>query len=160
MDKKELEDNLRKLIDDAKKKWGLAVEKKIKQTILDQHLLNTGDLLQSVESKLEGEDIQFDVAPYAKYQDEGTGTFGPSKTAIPKEKAKGMAHYLKDWAVSKGLNEYAVAYSIIKRGGLRPRPFYKSVIEAMVPELETFLNEAYKSGLDKIVEEANKEARE
>jgi hypothetical protein len=58
-----------------------------------------------------------------------------------------MGGALFAWANSKGLNAWAVAHSI-QRKGLRPRRFFTYVIEQRLDELGPMLEEAYKNYLN------------
>lgn len=59
------------------------------------------------------------------------------------EKIRAMGGALKEWADSKGLNPWAVAWSM-QRKGLKPRRFFNSVIELRVNEvLPGLLEKAY-----------------
>jgi hypothetical protein len=55
---------------------------------------------------------------------------------------KGMGFALTKWADSKGLNPYAVAWTL-QRDGLKPRRFFKSVIESRADDLATAIGTAY-----------------
>ena len=72
--------------------------------------------------------VEIDTTEYYKYMDGGTGIFGRFKTRIPDESINGMAYYIKDWAERKGLNPYAVATTIVRRGGLKPREITKAFV--------------------------------
>lgn len=74
--------------------------------------------------------VEIDTTEYYKYMDGGTGIFGRFKTRIPDESINGMAYYLRDWAERKGLNPYAVATSIVQRGGLKPREITKEFVNS------------------------------
>lgn len=57
---------------------------------------------------------------------------------------------LKAWAAKKGLNPYAVAKSIAKRGHLIANPFFKRAVS----EQQANINIEFKKALDSIVAEA------
>ena len=130
----EITDILRKVKD----KWGRETVKAIVNEIDKWPILFKGTLRRSIsyeqKTGIDG-DIDFNMADYGKYVDMGTGIFGPNKTPIPRESIPGIAFYLKTWASAKGLNPWAVATSIVKRGGIKPRPFFNNVIETRINSL-------------------------
>jgi len=149
--------DLKLILQEAWNKWGFetveAIKKKIKETqpyppIYSSTMLNS---VTSTPDQLEN--IKFSIVDYAQYIDEGTGTFGPRKAAIPKEKIPGMAYYLTPWSTSKGLNPWAVATSIVNKGGLQPRRFYKSVIESRINDgsFGVLYNAAVKAYMDDMI---------
>lgn len=152
----ELTDILRKVKD----KWGEDTVKAI-ITKLDSYPVRwKGTLRRSVsysqDTGVDG-DIDFNMADYGQFIDEGTGLFGPKKIAIPKTKIPGIAFYLKPWAQSKGLNPWAVATNIVKRGGVKPRPFFNNVIEARIESLGEGITEAMNQYLEDQINNLNKE---
>src|SRR5574343_585035 len=159
MDRKELEDNLKKLIFDARIKWGDNVVAAIRKRIKEQLIEDTGVLERSIMREVTEDDVEFFMADYGKFVDEGIGSLGVNRNVLKPDYYKGAAFYLKDWSLKRGMNPYAVARSIQNRGGIAPKPFFKSTIEIMIPELAPLLDEAYKLGIDKIIEEANKDAQ-
>jgi len=159
MDREELEDNLRKLIFDARVKWGDNVVAAIRKRIQEQSIEDTGVLERSIMREVTEDDVEFFMADYGKFVDEGIGSLGVNRNALRPGFYKNAGGFLKDWAEKRGLNPFAVGRKIEERGGIRPRPFFKSTIEIMVPELAPLLDEAYKLGIDKIIEDANKDAQ-
>lgn len=115
-----------KAIDSYPIRWRNTLKNSIKYTLPDK-----ADELPTIS-----------MADYGKFVDEGTGIFGPRKTRIPKTSIKGIAFYIKPWADSKGLNNWAVATNIVKRGGIKPRPFFTTVIEARLPRWGELATEA------------------
>lgn len=57
---------------------------------------------------------------------------------------------LKLWAAKKGLNPWAVAKSIAKRGHLIANPFFKNAVESQASNI----NKEFSAALDGIVKEA------
>ena len=47
----------------------------------------------------------------------------------------GLAYHLKDWADARGLNNWAVAWTMQNEKGLKPRLFFNSTIERLYPKL-------------------------
>lgn len=137
--------NILRLIKD---RWGRETVEAIVRKIDEYPIQYKGTLRRSIsysqDDNIDGE-IQFNMADYGKFIDEGIGTFGPRNQAIPKTSIPGIAFYLKPWADSKGLNAWAVATNIVKRGGIKPRPFFNSVIEERIEllgnDITTALNE-------------------
>jgi hypothetical protein len=152
----ELNDILRKVKD----KWGRETVQAIVREIDKYPIQYKGTLRRSIsyEQKpgVDG-DIDFNMADYGQYVDEGTGVFGPKKTAIPKTSIPGIAFYLKNWAQAKGLNPWAVATNIVKRGGIKPRPFFNTVIERRIEILGNDITTAYEDYLNEQINNINKE---
>jgi hypothetical protein len=140
----------------VKDKWGLETVKAILNEIDKYPILWKGTLRRSISYEqdlgLDG-DISFNMADYGRFVDEGIGIFGPQQTKIPKQKLGALAFHLKEWSDSKSLNNWAVAQNIIKRGGIKPRPFFKSVIESRVPNLSEEIQKAYTDYLTNITEQ-------
>lgn len=95
-----------------------------------------GNLQRSIKAKYGNNVVEFIMSDYGQYLDKGTGRFGIKGTPIPKKSIPGIAFHIKEWAKSKGLNEWAVATNIQKRGGLQPRRFFDKTIEDEIGKLE------------------------
>lgn len=142
----------------AKDKWGYETVQAIKNKLATSGygggpLQYNGTLINSIKYTPSGQldgDNPFSMVGYGRYLDEGTGPQGPQARQIPEEKVPGIAYYLKDWANSKSLNPWAVAWSIQKRG-LKPRKFFGTVIEARLDDLKIAFDDAYKSYLDDLI---------
>jgi hypothetical protein len=138
--------DLTDLLKEVKFAWGEETVKAIKNKIDSEGLIWQGDLKASItftqEEGLDG-DIDFSMAPYGKFLDEGTGLKGPRQQAIPKESIPGIAYWIKPWADSKGLNNFAVATSIVNKGGLEPRRFFNDVIASRLEVLGKDIESAY-----------------
>jgi hypothetical protein len=147
------------LLQQVKDRWGYETVEAIKAKLSTSGysggpLSYTGNLISSIGYTLEDgldSNVQFSMADYGQYVDEGTGIFGPKQQAIPKESIPGMAFYLKPWADSKGLNSWAVATSIVNKGGLERRDFFKSIIEIRLDQLKIDLDTAYQLYLDNLI---------
>jgi len=158
----ELEIILRNTYNQWGKETVIAIQKKI-----DSYKLNyTGTLKKSVQF-IPGADLsnlgQVIIAPpadkYADFMDQGvSGTEikrnSPYKFKGTPKTIGGMAFYLKPWATSKGLNPWAVAHSMAKKG-IKARPFFKSVIEARTPMLGEMWADAEKEYLESMVAKFN-----
>lgn len=143
------------LLQRAEAQWGRDTVAAIIRQMRTYPIRWQGTLQRSIVFKQKDLELDFFMADYGKFIDEGIGIFGPSRKP-PGPRFKGaLAHYLKPWADSKGLNSWAVATNIVKRGGIRPRPFFKSVIEQRIPMLDTYLDNAYTEYLNTMVENAN-----
>jgi hypothetical protein len=147
-------DELIEILKKVKDQWGREGVQAILKKMDSYPIKWRGTLRRSISySQGDGPDgdITFNMADYGRFIDEGIGLFGPNKSPLRRESIPGIAFYLKPWATSKGLNPYAVATNIVKRGGIKPRPFFNSVIEARVPRLGESITEAYSEYLNKTI---------
>lgn len=81
-------------------------------------------------------DISFFMADYGHFLDQGVnGTRSAYSTPFSfsgdKDKIRKMGGALKPWVDSKGLNAWALANSIQKKG-IEPRRFFDSVVESRI----------------------------
>jgi hypothetical protein len=83
------------------------------------------------------------MTDYGKFIDEGvSGTKIKRDTPYSfRGNYKGTAYFVKDWALSKGKNPWAIA-RVIQKEGIKARPFFNSVIESRVPDLEPLIAQA------------------
>jgi hypothetical protein len=135
----------------AKKQWGIETVQAIIRKIEQDNTIWEGNLKNSIRFKQDEKtgDITFLMKEYGEYLDEGVnGTRSAYSTQYQyRGNWKGMGFALTKWADSKGLNPYAVAWTL-QRDGLKPRRFFKSVIESRVPDLATSLERAYNDYLN------------
>ena len=135
--------DLKTIIESASDQWGRETVAAILKKIDSVPIKWKGTLRRSVSYEQDGTNISFNMADYGKFIDEGvSGT--EIKRATPysfKGNYKGTAFFIKDWALSKGKNPWAVA-RVIQKKGIRARPFFNSVIEARIPQLEPFIAKA------------------
>ena len=100
----------------------------------------------------QGVDILMKAA-YGQYQDEGVNglnnnygspySFSSAKKGfIDRKVVAKMARALRPWAKAKGLNEFAVAYSL-QRKGIKPKRFFKTVYEARIDILVAEIEKAF-----------------
>lgn len=96
--------------------------------------VDTGLLRASIssESRVDGSDVVGVVGTnkeYAKPVEYGTGVFSeaPDSRHTPFFPPPGA---LEGWAKRHGMNAYAVAWAIFKRGGTRPARMFRSVLES------------------------------
>lgn len=133
-----MNEQLLNIIRQVKDKWGQETVAAIIAEIDRYPIKWNGTLRRSISYEqsegLDG-DVSIFMADYGKFIDEGTGTFGPRNQRIPLQSIPKIAYHLKQWATSKNLNPYAVATNIVKRGGVKPRPFFTSVVEKRVNDL-------------------------
>jgi hypothetical protein len=142
---------LNEILISVKDRWGRETVQAIINEIDKYPIRYKGTLRRSISYSQDNTpdgDIRFNMADYGQFIDEGTGLFGPKKTPIPKTSIPGIAHYLKDWARDKGLNPWAVATNIVKRGGVKPRPFFNTVIERRIEILGNNITEAIENYLE------------
>jgi hypothetical protein len=140
------------VLQDAKRQWGIETVQAIKNALTESGSIWQGTLLDSIglnqDDTLDG-NITFKMEEYGKFIDEGVNG---SETSWGSEFSfrgnwKGTGAAIKPWADSKGLNAWAVAKSIQKRG-IEPRRFFKSVIETRLPNLGEKIGEAYTTYLN------------
>ena len=135
--------DLLKILEAVANLWGQETVQAILKKIDTTGIKWNGSLRRSIMYSQKGTNIEFDMADYGKFIDEGVnGTL--IKRGSPfsfKGKVGGTAAAIKPWATSKGLNEWAVAKSIQKKG-IKKRPFFKSVIEFRAPSLEKAITKA------------------
>jgi hypothetical protein len=143
------------VIQDAKRQWGIETVNAIKKKIEQEDLIFQRTLLDSIglnqDDTLDG-NITFKMTDYGKFLDEGVnGTenqFGSQFSFQGNWRGTGAA--IQDWATSKGLNPWATAKSIQKKG-IEPRKFFNSVIETRLPQLALDIEAAYATYLNNII---------
>jgi len=140
------------ILQQAKADWGRETVEAIKLKIQRDGVVFSSDLLNSIgfnqDDTLDG-NITFKMSDYGKFVDEGvngTSTNVGSQFSF-KGNYKGTAVAIKQWADSKGLNNWALGHSIQKKG-IKPRRFFKDVIATQLPDFETNLVGAYNEYLN------------
>jgi hypothetical protein len=109
----------------------------------------TGGLRSSVKYKQASDidgDISFSMAPYGQFVDKGVkgvnSNYAANKDTTFSFKSLnsrfGIAFHVKKWANAKGLNEYAVATNLAKKG-IEARKFFDTVIESRVGILGEYI---------------------
>jgi hypothetical protein len=134
----------------AKKQWGIETVQAIIRKIEQENIIWEGNLKNSIRFKQqENGDITFLMKEYGEFLDEGVnGTRSAYATQYQyRGNWKGMGFALTKWADSKGLNPYAVAWSLQEKG-LKPRRFFKSVIESRVDDLALLIEKSYNDYLN------------
>lgn len=141
------------IIREVKGQWGyetaFAIVNKIKSYPINWKGALERSIYYDQEDTLDG-DIEFTMAYYGKFVDQGVnGIFNNvgSKFNFHEEKVLGVAYYLKPWSNSKGLNPYAVAHNLVKKG-IKPRPFFDSVIQSRMNDLGISIQDAVQSYMD------------
>jgi len=143
------------LLQQAKAQWGIETVQAIKNKINEDNIIYQSNLLNSIgftqDDTLDG-NITFNMAEYGKFIDEGVNGTAQSQGSQFSFKGnyKGTAIAIKQWADSKGLNNWAVAHSIQKKG-IQPRRFFNSVVESRLPNLAEKLGEAYTQYLNSAI---------
>lgn len=146
----ELKDLLQQVTD----QWGAETVAAILRKLDSYPIRWNGTLRRSISYEQDGTDIRFNMADYGSFIDEGvSGTVVKRDTPFSfRGRYKGTAFYIKDWALSKGLNQWAVAKSIQKKG-IKPRPFFTSVIESRIPELEPLIAQATEDYITSVLQQ-------
>lgn len=147
---------LEELLDDALNKWGSETVQAIIRKIDSYPIRWKGTLRRSISYDIVDQNVEFLMADYGKFIDEGIGIYGPRKARISVSKKGALAYHLREWSSTKGLNSWAVATNIIKRGGVKPRPFFNTVIDQRVKGLDVILNDVYDKYLNDVVNRASK----
>ena len=145
-----MNEELKKILDE----WGAETVGKIIQAIDTNNLKWRGTLRRSIIYQIGEDNIQFLMADYGKFFDEN------SDSPTFKKGSKGaLAYHLKDWASSKGLNSWAVATNIVKRGRLKRKPvnFFTAVIEKQIANLAPKLDDGIIRYLDQRIQIINQE---
>ena len=134
--------------------WGKETVAKIIQSIERGGLVSSGVLRRSIIYQIGEDNIQFLMADYGKFFDQ------PGDAPKFNKSHRGaLAFHLKDWSNKKGLNRWAVATAIVKRGGLKKKPigFFSQVIEREIEKLTPYIDEAVLQYIDNRIEILNRE---
>lgn len=146
-----MNEELINLLKQIKDQWGRETVAAILRTMdTKRNSLNfNGTLRKSIsyeqDKSLDG-DISFFMADYGHFLDQGVnGTRSAYSTPFSfsgdKDKIRKMGGALKPWADAKGLNPWALAYSL-QRKGIEPRRFFDSVVETRIGILGESLTQA------------------
>ena len=152
---------LETLLVEAKKKWGQSVVEAIKKKIDELNINDRGQMKASVNfnpSETADGDNPFSIIDYGEFQDSGVNPVGQKlyETEFQfKGKYFGTAEAIKSWSKLGEKNPYAVAYKIQFVTGLKPRKFYRSVIEANLEKLGEIWSKTYNDYLTKQIESYN-----
>jgi hypothetical protein len=149
---------LEKLIFDAQKKWGNEVVKAIVLKIDTLKIKWLGNLRRSISYDIKEGNVDFKMTDYGQFIDQGVNGL-LQQVGSPfsfKGRIAGTAYHIKQWADSKGINEWALATSIQKKG-IRPRKFFNSVIEARIPDLGDALLKVQSDYIDRVINRNNPE---
>jgi len=139
----------------VKSDWGMETVNAIKEKIAQENAIFSSDLQNSItftqDTTLDG-DVNFIMNDYGQFVDEGVNGLAQQWGSPYSFKGnwKGTAMAVTDWAAAKGLNKWALGHSI-QREGIKPRRFFKSVIETRANvNLPEMLDTAYRQYLDSI----------
>lgn len=139
-----MDEQLINLLKQIKDQWGSeTVAAILREMDKKRNSLNfNGTLRKSIiyeqANDLDG-DISFFMADYGQFLDKGVnGILSAYATSYSysgdPQKIRKMGGALKPWADSKGINPWALAWSL-QRKGLEPRRFFDSVVEARLGTL-------------------------
>ena len=145
--------DLQQLLEEAANVWGQETVQAILAKLDSYPIQWNGTLRRSIMyQETEPFNFNFLMADYGQFQDEGVDGLRNQFGSQFKFRGnwKGTAMALKPWADSKGLNPWATARAIQDKG-IKPRPFFKSVIETRLPQLEVVLTETYTNYLNQAV---------
>ncbi len=148
--------DLQALLEQAANLWGQETVAAILKQLDSYPIQWNGSLRRSIMyEETEPFNFRFLMADYGQFQDEGVDGTNTSYNSPYKFKGnwKGTAFHIKQWADSKGLNSFAVARSIQAKG-IKPRPFFKTVVETRLPELQVVLNDTYQTYLNQSIQRA------
>lgn len=148
----DIQDILNKLLD----KWSQETIEAMLKKIDEQDIKWRGILRRSLAYEITNQGVDFLMADYGKFIDEGTGIFGPRAQRIPTTSIPGIAFYIKPWAQSKGLNNWAVATRIVQRGGIPAKPFFKTVIEQRLQTQQATIQQGLQDYITQRIENAVK----
>ena len=151
-------DELIRLINEAQDEWGKETVAAIIRKMKSYPIRWQGTLQRSIMYEQDDQtgEIEFHMADYGEFIDEGVnGTLiGRNAPSSFHGNIGGTAFHLKQWASAKGLNPWAVATNLQKRG-IKPRPFFKSVIENRIDDLGEVMLEVQAEYLDRVINEGN-----
>lgn len=134
-----MNEELIQLLRQVKDTWGRETVSAILARLDSYPIKWNGTLRRSIsyeqEAGLDG-DINFFMADYGQFVDQGVnGTSIQRGSQFSfRGQWKGTAAAIKPWADSKGFNNWALARKI-QRDGIKPRPFFNSVVEQRVEGL-------------------------
>lgn len=147
-------EELTKLLAEVQDQWGAETVKAILKKLDSYPIKWQGTLRRSISYAQDEKtsEIEFNMADYGKFIDEGVnGTLVKRNSPYSfKGNIPGTAFYLKQWASAKGINPYAAATSI-QRKGIKPRPFFNDVIESRVDDLGEAIIAAQEEYLNKTI---------
>jgi len=149
-----MNEELLALLKQIKDQWGRETVAAILKRIDSYPIKWKGTLKRSIiyeQDKTPDADISFFMADYGKFVDEGVNGINQSRGSqfsFRQTSIKGVAYHIKGWASSKGIqNPWGVATNIVKEG-IKPRPFFDSVIQSRI----NALGEAVTQGIAEYME--------
>jgi hypothetical protein len=155
-----MNEELVNLLRQIKDQWGRETVAAILKRIDSYPIKYKGTLKRSIsyeqDSSLDG-DIEFFMADYGKFVDQGVNGINQARGSqfnFRQTSIKGVAYHIKPWATSKGLNNWAVATNIVRKG-IKPRPFFDSVIQSRVNVLGEAITQGMADFMDNQVDRLN-----
>jgi hypothetical protein len=149
------------LLKQIKDQWGRETVSAILKKIDSYPIKYKGTLKRSIsyeQDKTPDADISFFMADYGKFVDQGvngTQVNRGSQFNFRQTSIKGVAYHIKPWATSKGIqNSWGVATNIVKKG-IKPRPFFDSVIQSRVNVLGEAITEGMAQYMNNQVDRLN-----
>jgi hypothetical protein len=146
--------DLRDLLEQASDQWGSDTVQAILKELRKYPVKWEGTLDRSIIYELDSSgNVDIFMADYGQFQDQGVdGTQVKRNSPFSfKGKIAGTAKAIKKWADAKGLNNWAVA-TTVQRKGIKPRPFFNSVITNRIPDLAAAIQQAQIDYINKQVD--------
>ena len=139
-------------------KWGLETVNAIIKKLDSYPIKWRGTLRRSIIYEVDEKQSEVNIfmADYGEFVDKGVDGL-IKKWGSPfrfRGRFAGTEYHIREWADSKGLNSWALAFKI-QRDGIKPRPFFDSVVASRVPNLESDIDKAVKDYLDKTINNIN-----
>ena len=156
-----MNEGLLALLRQIKDQWGRETVAAILKRIDSYPIKYKGTLKRSIfyeqDNTTDG-DIEFFMADYGKFVDQGVNGINQargSQFSFRQTSIKGVAYHIKPWADSKGIqNPWGVATNIVKKG-IKPRPFFDSVIQSRVNILGEAITEGMAEYMDTQINNLN-----
>lgn len=155
-----MNEELVNLLRQIKDQWGRETVAAIIKKIDSYPIRWKGTLKRSIiyqQDKTPDGDVEFFMADYGQFVDKGVNGLLQKRNSPFNFKQKsitGVAFHVKPWADSKGLNNWAVATNIVKKG-FKPRPFFDSVIQARVSVLGEDITQGIANYMEESVKKSN-----
>ena len=156
--------DLQEIFKEIAENWGYETVEAMKKKLRGYKpypSVDTNRLISSINYNVSDSlEVKFSMADYGRFIDEATG---PNNYINPRPfkagYAKKLGAILQPWATRKGINPWAAAKSIVKKGGLKPRKFYTSVIESRVGDgsFEKAMEQGLKLYEESLAKEFNKQ---
>jgi len=155
-----MNEELLDLLAQIKDQWGRETVAAILKKIDSYPIKWKGTLKRSVfyeQDKTADADIEFFMADYGQFVDKGVNGTTQNRNSqfnFRQSSIKGVAFHVKPWADSKGINNWAVATNIVKKG-IKPRPFFDSVIQSRINVLGENITQGVADFMEAQISKAN-----